>query len=94
MVFMIIYILVWHDGMVSFGSLFCLIKSHLGLVSVNETSKSLLGLLLVSLVSFGSPFGLLLVSLERPYRSHLVSFWSHLGLINDETQKCRPDRPR
>jgi hypothetical protein len=42
-----IYILVWHDGMVSCGSLFCLIKSHLGLVSVNETSQSLLGLLLL-----------------------------------------------
>jgi hypothetical protein len=34
--------------MVSVGYLFRLIKSHLGLVSVNETSKSSLGLLLVS----------------------------------------------
>jgi hypothetical protein len=99
-----IYILVWHDDMVSFGSLFRLIKSHLGLVSVNETSsKSLLGLLLVLLVSFGSPFGLFLVSpLGRPYRSHYkVSLWSSpFGLANDETQKrpketkMRPKRDR
>jgi hypothetical protein len=36
---------------ISFGSLFCLIKSHLGLVLVNETSKSPFSLLWVSLVS-------------------------------------------
>jgi hypothetical protein len=86
--------------MVSFGSLFRLIKSRFGLVLVNETSKSPFGLLWVSLVSFGSPFGLFLVSLGRPYRSLLVSFWSPFGLTNDETQmrpketRMRPKRDR
>jgi hypothetical protein len=61
--------------MVSFGSLFRLIKSHFGLVLANETSKSRFGLLLVSLVSFGSPFGL--VGLLW------VSFWSLLGLTRE-----------
>jgi hypothetical protein len=64
--------------MVSFGSLFRLIKSHSGLVSVNATSRSLLGLLLVSSGShlgdhiglIRSPFGLLLVvsQMTRPKR--------------------------
>jgi hypothetical protein len=70
--------------MVSFGSLFRLIKSHLGLVSVSETSKSLLG---------RSPFGLVGLLLVSSCWSHLLG--DHIGLMrspfvglaNDETQK-------
>jgi hypothetical protein len=46
------------------------------------------------LVSFGSRIGLFMVSLERPQRSHLVSFFGSRTSKDPNETKIRPKRDR
>ena len=63
--------------MVSFGSLFCFIKSHLGLILVIETSRSPLGLVGLFWVSLWSLIGLIEETKGVSFGLVLVSFGSH-----------------